>query len=350
MINCYQPAFFIYNHVTLPHTFTQIPPPINWCTAQTRLVSFVILGILDRGIAAHIRRFHNIMHAKQQITMTKPSYCNVISLLFIVALVAPMQHRCTAIPAHHQSNKMLHWRVDHPMGPIDWTCPSLSHQMRALSCAAVEARYLNRTLVLPSAMCINPVYNQESTAYREPIQRMIDLDVLKTCIDFVLDTDPTVATMRDQEGPSNVSVREVTRFHVKPEELLEEAAQVVVRSEWHKAPSRSVERMAFPCQGRPVRFCGVCQTCMQLCGVPCICTTQEGGKGTDNALTTAAIQEGADLWTEELFSPCFVPSRHTVWVAEEIIKKIEEAHPLGHVSLHIRRGDKLKTGNFLVCV
>lgn len=77
---------------------------------------------------------------------------------------------------------------------------------------------------------------------------------------------------------------------------------------------------------------------------------QDGGQGTDNALTLAAAQEGADLWTNELFSPCFVPSRHTVWVAEEIIRKIEEKHPLGYVSLHIRRGDKLKTGNFLVGV
>ncbi len=161
-----------------------------------------------------------------------------------------MQHRCTA--ATTEQPKLLHWRVDHPMGPIDWTCPGLSHQLRALSCAAVEARYLNRTLVLPSAMCINPVHNQESTAYREPIQRMIDLDVLKTCIDFILDTDPMVATMRDREWPSDMSVRELTRFHVKPEELQEEPADIVVRSEWHKAPSRMVERMAFPCQGRKV--------------------------------------------------------------------------------------------------
>lgn len=176
-------------------------------------------------------------------------FISVGVFLFVAGIPALHSMGSNAMMASAQQ-KLLHWRVDHPMGPIDWTCPGIGQQMRALSCAAVEARFLNRTLVLPSTMCIKQQRDGQATIFHEPIQRMLDLDALRTCLDFVLDTDGALEP--EPSAGATPRVREVTRFHVKPEELKEEPARLLVRTDWHKTPNRLQERMAFPCQGRPV--------------------------------------------------------------------------------------------------
>lgn len=177
---------------------------------------------------------------------------NLAVVLFVAGIPAFRSIGSTAMMASAQQ-KLLHWRVDHPMGPIDWTCPGIAQQMRALSCAAVEARFLNRTLVLPSTMCIKQQRDGQTAIFHEPIQPMLDLDALRHCLDFVLDTDGAL----EPAAEGTPRVREVTRFHVKPEELKDEPARLLVRTDWHKTPNRLQERMAFPCQGRPVRAYGI---------------------------------------------------------------------------------------------
>lgn len=77
--------------------------------------------------------------------------------------------------------------------------------------------------------------------------------------------------------------------------------------------------------------------------------TQNAGPGVENALAAAASGEYADVWVEELFSPCFMPSRHTVYAAEQVIRKMEEFQPAGYRSLHVWRNERTKSNSFLVC-
>lgn len=63
---------------------------------------------------------------------------------------------------HSLSDKYLYWgdRVDCP-GKNCETCAGLGHQESSLRCALEEAMFLNRTFVMPSRMCINPMHNKK---------------------------------------------------------------------------------------------------------------------------------------------------------------------------------------------
>ncbi|GAB2267125.1 hypothetical protein Dimus_002109 [Dionaea muscipula] len=60
------------------------------------------------------------------------------------------------------NDKYLYWgyRIDCPGKHCD-TCAGLGHQESSLRCALEEALYLQRTFVLPSRMCINPLHNKK---------------------------------------------------------------------------------------------------------------------------------------------------------------------------------------------
>ncbi|KAF8104283.1 hypothetical protein N665_0175s0012 [Sinapis alba] len=64
---------------------------------------------------------------------------------------------------HTLSDKYLYWgnRVDCP-GKNCETCVGLGHQESSLRCALEEAMFHNRTVVMPSGMCINPTHNKKS--------------------------------------------------------------------------------------------------------------------------------------------------------------------------------------------
>ena len=63
---------------------------------------------------------------------------------------------------HSLSDKYLYWgdRVDCP-GKNCESCAGLGHQESSLRCALEEAMFLNRTFVMPSRMCINPIHNKK---------------------------------------------------------------------------------------------------------------------------------------------------------------------------------------------
>ncbi|KAJ4970695.1 hypothetical protein NE237_003794 [Protea cynaroides] len=63
---------------------------------------------------------------------------------------------------HQVLDKYLYWgdRIDCPGKHCD-SCEGLGHQESSLRCALEEAMYLNRTFVMPSRMCINPIHNKK---------------------------------------------------------------------------------------------------------------------------------------------------------------------------------------------
>ncbi|CAF2048038.1 unnamed protein product [Brassica napus] len=68
---------------------------------------------------------------------------------------------------HTLSEKYLYWgnRIDCP-GKNCETCAGLGHQESSLRCALEEAMFLNRTFVMPSGMCINPIHNKKGILNR----------------------------------------------------------------------------------------------------------------------------------------------------------------------------------------
>ncbi|CAN4109034.1 unnamed protein product [Withania somnifera] len=63
---------------------------------------------------------------------------------------------------HNGPHKYLYWgnRIDCPGKHCD-TCAGLGHQESSLRCALEEAMVLQRTFVMPSRMCINPIHNNK---------------------------------------------------------------------------------------------------------------------------------------------------------------------------------------------
>ncbi|KAL6213697.1 hypothetical protein ACLB2K_013142 [Fragaria x ananassa] len=59
-------------------------------------------------------------------------------------------------------DKYLYWgtRIDCP-GKHCQSCEGLAHQESSLRCALEEALFLQRTFVMPSRMCINPIHNNK---------------------------------------------------------------------------------------------------------------------------------------------------------------------------------------------
>ncbi|KAJ8570320.1 hypothetical protein K7X08_037292 [Anisodus acutangulus] len=68
---------------------------------------------------------------------------------------------------HNGPHKYLYWgnRIDCPGKHCD-TCAGLGHQESSLRCALEEAMFLQRTFVMPSRMCINPIHNNKGIFHR----------------------------------------------------------------------------------------------------------------------------------------------------------------------------------------
>ncbi|XVF56306.1 hypothetical protein PTKIN_Ptkin06aG0108300 [Pterospermum kingtungense] len=68
---------------------------------------------------------------------------------------------------HSFHDKYLYWgdRIDCPGKHCD-SCEGLGHQESSLRCALEEAIFLNRTFVMPSRMCINPIHNKKGILHK----------------------------------------------------------------------------------------------------------------------------------------------------------------------------------------
>ncbi|XP_027068462.2 uncharacterized protein [Coffea arabica] len=103
---------------------------------------------------------------------------------------------------HRDSEKYLYWgkRIDCP-GKHCESCEGLGHQESSLRCALEEAMYLQRTLVMPSRMCINPIHNKKGILHQSndasseerwaasscAMDSLYDLDLISGTVPVILD-------------------------------------------------------------------------------------------------------------------------------------------------------------------
>ncbi|CAN8268012.1 unnamed protein product [Cochlearia groenlandica] len=107
---------------------------------------------------------------------------------------------------HTLSDKYLYWgnRIDCP-GKNCEACAGLGHQESSLRCALEEAMFLNRTFVMPSRMCINPIHNKKGILDRSGnktteegwigsscgMDSLYDIDLISKKIPVILDDSKT---------------------------------------------------------------------------------------------------------------------------------------------------------------
>ncbi|CAH8392829.1 unnamed protein product [Eruca vesicaria subsp. sativa] len=103
---------------------------------------------------------------------------------------------------HSLWDKYLYWgdRVDCP-GKNCESCAGLGHQESSLRCALEEAMFLNRTFVMPSRMCINPIHNKKSVVNGSDneswevsscaMESLYDVDLISEKIPVILDDSET---------------------------------------------------------------------------------------------------------------------------------------------------------------
>ncbi|KAJ4892084.1 hypothetical protein Rs2_31832 [Raphanus sativus] len=91
---------------------------------------------------------------------------------------------------HSLSDKYLYWgdRVNCP-GKNCEACAGLGHQESSLRCALEEAMFLNRTFVMPSRMCINPIHNKKVSSCA--MESLYDVDLISEKIPVILDDSET---------------------------------------------------------------------------------------------------------------------------------------------------------------
>ncbi|XP_010271814.1 PREDICTED: uncharacterized protein LOC104607797 [Nelumbo nucifera] len=98
--------------------------------------------------------------------------------------------------------KYLYWgnRIDCPGKHCD-SCEGLGHQESSLRCALEEALFLQRTFVMPSRMCINPIHNKKGILHQSKnanseeewaasscsMDSLYDLDLISDTVPVILD-------------------------------------------------------------------------------------------------------------------------------------------------------------------
>lgn len=106
----------------------------------------------------------------------------------------------------HNHEKYLYWgdRIDCPGKHCD-SCEGLGHQESSLRCALEEALFLQRTFVMPSRMCINPVHNKKGILHQSrnassgekwassscAMDSLYDLDLISKHVPVILDNSKT---------------------------------------------------------------------------------------------------------------------------------------------------------------
>ncbi|MED6132681.1 hypothetical protein PIB30_021165 [Stylosanthes scabra] len=85
-----------------------------------------------------------------------------VTAIAIIFLIFSFISTTSSNPNSHQLGKYIYWgnRIDCPGKHCD-SCEGLGHQESSLRCALEEALFLQRTFVMPSRMCINPIHNKK---------------------------------------------------------------------------------------------------------------------------------------------------------------------------------------------
>ncbi|GAV76613.1 hypothetical protein CFOL_v3_20086 [Cephalotus follicularis] len=118
------------------------------------------------------------------------------------ALQNILKPKMTQKRTHTLHDKYLYWgnRIDCP-GKHCHSCEGLGHQESSLRCALEEAMFLQRTLVMPSRMCINPVHNKKGILHHSDnssseerwaasscsMDMLYDMDLISETVPVILD-------------------------------------------------------------------------------------------------------------------------------------------------------------------
>ncbi|TYI40095.1 hypothetical protein ES332_A02G139300v1 [Gossypium tomentosum] len=140
---------------------------------------------------------------------------------------------------HSLHDKYLYWgdRIDCPGKHCD-SCEGLGHQESSLRCALEEAIFLNRTFVMPSRMCINPIHNNKGILHKVDnvtaeerwaassctMDSLYDIDLISETVPVILDNSDawhlilsTSMKLGDRgvahvEGLTRVDLKEDSRY------------------------------------------------------------------------------------------------------------------------------------------
>ncbi|CAL1403708.1 unnamed protein product [Linum trigynum] len=135
---------------------------------------------------------------------------------------------------HTLHDKYLYWgnRIDCP-GKHCESCEGLGHQESSLRCALEEALFLNRTFVMPSRMCINPIHNNKGILHHSDnssseerwtsnscsMESLYDIDLMSETVPVILDNSiewfHVVSTAMKLESRGIAHVEEVSRLELK---------------------------------------------------------------------------------------------------------------------------------------
>ncbi|KAB5519307.1 hypothetical protein DKX38_023626 [Salix brachista] len=129
---------------------------------------------------------------------------------------------------HTTHEKYLYWgsRIDCP-GKHCESCEGLGHQESSLRCALEEAMFLNRTFVMPSRMCINPIHNKKGILHQSDkwaesscvMDTLYDMDLISETVPVILDNSKDwyrVLSTSMRLGARGVAhVEGISRVHIK---------------------------------------------------------------------------------------------------------------------------------------
>uniref|UniRef100_A0A7N1A972 O-fucosyltransferase family protein n=1 Tax=Kalanchoe fedtschenkoi TaxID=63787 RepID=A0A7N1A972_KALFE len=133
--------------------------------------------------------------------------------------------------------KYLYWgsRIDCPGKHCD-TCAGLGHQESSLRCALEEAMYLQRTFVMPSRMCINPMHNKKGILHQSDngiteatwaasscaMDSLYDLSLMSETVSVILDNSKAwyrvLLTSMKLEERGAAHVKGVSRVDLKQDD------------------------------------------------------------------------------------------------------------------------------------
>ncbi|CAH9134858.1 unnamed protein product [Cuscuta epithymum] len=135
-------------------------------------------------------------------------------------------------------DKFLYWgsRIDCPGKHCD-SCAGLGHQESSLRCSLEEALYLQRTFVMPSRMCINPIHNKKGILHHYAnsgseegwaasscfMDSLYDLKLISDKVPVILDNSKmwhqVLATSMKLGSRGVAHVRDVSRTELKENSL-----------------------------------------------------------------------------------------------------------------------------------
>ncbi|XP_042408183.1 uncharacterized protein LOC121997695 isoform X1 [Zingiber officinale] len=129
-----------------------------------------------------------------------------VAVAIVWILLSPLVHPPRSPqgrePSRGLDRKYLYWggRIDCPGKHCD-SCAGLGHQESSLRCALEEALFLQRVLVMPSRMCINPLHNKKGILHQQSnassderwaanscaMDSLYDLDAISSKVEVILD-------------------------------------------------------------------------------------------------------------------------------------------------------------------